>query len=34
VRQWTYTPTLVDGVPTSVVMTVTVNFLLRNPASR
>jgi protein TonB len=33
VRQWTYTPTLVDGVPTSVVMTVTVNFLLRNPAS-
>ena len=34
VRQWTYTPTLVDGVPTSVVMTVTVNFVLRNAASR
>jgi TonB family protein len=34
VRQWTYTPTLVDGVPASVVMTVTVNFFLRNPASR
>jgi protein TonB len=30
VRQWVYTPTLVDGVPTSVVMTVTVNFLLRD----
>jgi protein TonB len=29
VRQWVYTPTLVDGVPVSVVMTVTVNFLLR-----
>jgi protein TonB len=31
VRQWLYTPTLVDGVPVSVVMTVTVNFLLREP---
>jgi periplasmic protein TonB len=33
VRQWAYTPTLVDGVPTSVVMTVTVNFLLRDTKS-
>jgi protein TonB len=30
VRQWTYTPTLVGGVPVSVLMTVTVNFVLRN----
>ena len=29
VKQWVYTPTLIDGVPVSVVMTVTVNFLLR-----
>jgi protein TonB len=29
VRQWVYTPTLVDGVPVSVVLTVTVNFVLR-----
>jgi protein TonB len=28
VRQWEYEPTLVDGVPVSVVMTVTVNFKL------
>lgn len=28
VRQWVYTPTLVDGVPVPVVMTVTVNFNL------
>ena len=28
VRQWVYTPTLVDGVPVPVVMTVTVNFTL------
>jgi protein TonB len=33
VRQWAYTPTLVDGVPTSVVMTVTVNFMLRDTKS-
>jgi protein TonB len=26
VRQWTYTPTLLNGVPVEVVMTVTVNF--------
>jgi protein TonB len=29
VRQWEYTPTLLNGVPVSVVMTVTVNFQLR-----
>jgi protein TonB len=28
VRQWTYTPTLLNGVPVPVVMTVTVNFRL------
>jgi protein TonB len=32
VRQWAYTPTLVGGVPVSVVMTVTVNFVLRDNA--
>jgi protein TonB len=30
VRQWQYTPTLVDGVPMPVIMTVTVNFRLRD----
>jgi protein TonB len=30
VRQWVYTPTLVNGVPTPVIMTVTVTFRL-NP---
>lgn len=34
VRQWVYTPTLVNGVPVSVVMTVTVNFVLRDAAAR
>jgi protein TonB len=29
VRQWAYTPTLIDGVATPVVMTVTVSFRLR-----
>jgi len=29
VRQWVYSPTLLDGVPTPVVMTVTVRFQLR-----
>ncbi|HUL71659.1 MAG TPA: TonB family protein [Vicinamibacterales bacterium] len=29
VRQWVFTPTLVNGVPVPVIMTVTVNFLLR-----
>ena len=28
VRQWTYTPTLLDGVPVSIIMTVTVKFQL------
>jgi protein TonB len=28
VRQWRYTPTLLNGVPVAVVMTVTVNFRL------
>jgi protein TonB len=28
VRQWEYTPTLLDGVPVPVIMTVTVNFKL------
>ena len=29
VNQWEFTPTLLFGVPVSVVMTVTVNFTLR-----
>ena len=29
VRQWTYTPTLLNGVPVPVIMTVTVHFTLR-----
>ena len=29
VRQWEYTPTLLDGVPVEVIMTVTVNFSLQ-----
>ena len=28
VRQWVYTPTLLNGVPVPVIMTVTVNFKL------
>ena len=28
VRQWRYEPTLLNGVPTSVIMTATVNFSL------
>ena len=28
VRQWEYTPTLLNGVPVPVIMTVTVNFKL------
>jgi protein TonB len=28
VRQWEFTPTLLNGVPTAVIMTVTVNFRL------
>jgi TonB family protein len=30
VMQWQYTPTLVNGVPSPVIMTVTVNFTLRD----
>ncbi len=33
VKQWVYTPTLLGGVPVAVVMTVTVNFVLRDAAS-
>jgi protein TonB len=29
VRQWEFTPTLLNGVPVAVIMTVTVNFTLR-----
>ena len=29
VKQWGYTPTLLNGVPVPVIMTVTVNFTLR-----
>ena len=29
VRQWKYTPTLLNGVPVPIVMTVTVNFTLQ-----
>ena len=29
VRQWVFTPTLLNGAPVSVIMTVTVNFTLR-----
>jgi protein TonB len=29
VRTWQYRPTLIDGVPVAVLMTVTVNFYLR-----
>ena len=34
VRQWRYEPTLVDGEPVSIVMTVTVNFALRDDGER
>jgi len=30
VQQWRYTPTLLNGVPVSVLMTITVNFTLHN----
>jgi periplasmic protein TonB len=29
VKQWEYTPTLLNGVPVPVIMTVTVNFTLQ-----
>ena len=31
VRQWVYTPTLLDGVPRPVIMTITVRFQLKAP---
>ena len=34
VRQWRYEPTLVDGEPVSILMTVTMNFLLRDDEAR
>jgi len=33
VKKWVYTPTLVNGVPTSVIMTVTVHFRLNGPTA-
>jgi len=33
VRRWVYTPTLIDGVPTPIIMTVTVRFDLRSATS-
>ena len=30
VREWRYTPTLLNGVPVSVLMTITINFTLQN----
>ena len=32
VRKWVYTPTLVNGIPTPVIMTVTVTFRLKQGA--
>jgi protein TonB len=34
VREWTYSPTLLNGVPVAVVMTVTVNFHLEGTPPR
>jgi len=34
VRQWRYEPTLVDGEPVSILMTVTINFQLRGDEAR
>ena len=34
VRQWRYEPTLVDGEPVSILMTVTMNFRLRDDDGR
>lgn len=30
VQEWRYTPTLLNGVPVSVLMTITINFTLQN----
>jgi protein TonB len=32
VRQWRYTPTMLNNVPVSVIMTITVNFVLGSDA--
>jgi protein TonB len=32
VRQWEFTPTLLNGAPTPIIMTVTVQFSLPEPA--
>ena len=34
VRRWRYTPTLLNGVPVTVIMTVTVQFTLQGPGGR
>ena len=34
VRQWRYEPTLVDGEPVSILMTLTINFQLRDDEAR
>jgi protein TonB len=34
VRQWRYTPALLNGVPVTVIMTVTVQFTLQAPGVR
>jgi protein TonB len=34
VRQWAYAPTLLDGVPVPVIMTVTVSFNLKQARAR
>jgi protein TonB len=33
VKKWVYTPTLVNGVPTPIIMTVTVHFRLSRPTA-
>jgi protein TonB len=33
VRQWEYTPTLLNGLPVAVVMTTTVQFTLESPTT-
>jgi protein TonB len=34
VRQWRYSPTLLNGAPVPVIMTVTVNFTLSDDGAR
>jgi protein TonB len=33
VKKWVYTPTLVNGIPTPIIMTVTVHFRLNGPTA-